>query len=83
MYRVDRREPIFRDEQDRQWFLATLGEACAKTGWHMHALCLKASHFHLVLETPQADLVKAQTAEGACDQRRGDAGVAQTLQTVG
>ena len=33
MNREDRREPIFRDEEDRRWFLATLGEACAKAGW--------------------------------------------------
>ena len=30
--RGDRREPIFRDEQDRLRFLTTLGEACGKTG---------------------------------------------------
>jgi len=31
MNRGDRREPIFRDDEDRQKFLATLGEACVKT----------------------------------------------------
>ena len=30
--RGDRREPIFRDEQDRLRFLTTLGEAGGKTG---------------------------------------------------
>jgi putative transposase len=54
--RGDRREPIFRDDEDRQRFLATLGEACAKTGWQVHALCLMPNHFHLVVETPQANL---------------------------
>ena len=29
MNRGDRREPIFKDDQDRECFLATLGEACA------------------------------------------------------
>ncbi len=37
MNRGDRREPIFRDDQDRQRFIATLGEACGKTGWQVHA----------------------------------------------
>jgi putative transposase len=37
--------------------LTTLGEACAKTGWQVHALCLMPNHFHLVVETPQANLV--------------------------
>lgn len=38
--RGDRREAIFVDEEDRQYFLATLGEACAKIGWQAHELCL-------------------------------------------
>ena len=49
--------PIFRDEPDRQRFLETLEEACGKTGWQVHAWCLMGNHFHLVLETPQANLV--------------------------
>ena len=57
MNRGDRREPIFRDDEDRQRFLATLGEACAKAGWQVHALCLMHNHFHLVVETPRGDLV--------------------------
>jgi len=57
MNRGDRREPIFKDDQDRERFLATLGEACAKTSWQVHAFCLMPNHFHLVVETPQANLV--------------------------
>ena len=57
MNRGDRREPIFRDDEDRQKFLATLGEACIKTGWQVHALCLMGNHFHLVVETPKANLI--------------------------
>ncbi len=33
MNRGDRRERIFMDDADRQRFVDTLGEACAKTGW--------------------------------------------------
>jgi putative transposase len=57
MNRGDRREDIFRDDQDRQRFLTTLGETCAKAGWGVHALCLMPNHFHLVVETPQPNLV--------------------------
>jgi REP element-mobilizing transposase RayT len=57
MNRGDRREEIFRDEQDRRIFLATLTEACGKTQWQIHAYCLMRNHFHLVLETPEANLV--------------------------
>ena len=55
--RGDRREAIFHDDADRQRFLETLGETCAKTGWQVHAFCLMSNHFHLVLETPQGNLV--------------------------
>jgi putative transposase len=57
MNRGDRREPIFQDDADRERFLATLGETCAKTDWQVHAYCLMSNHFHLVVETPRANLV--------------------------
>jgi REP element-mobilizing transposase RayT len=57
MNRGDRREPIFKDEEDRRRFLETLGQACQKTGWQVHAYCLMPNHFHLVVETPHANLV--------------------------
>ena len=57
MNRGDRREKIFADDKDRERFVETLGEACAKTGWQVHAYCLMSNHFHLVLETPQPNLV--------------------------
>jgi putative transposase len=57
MNRGDRREPIFRDDKDRLGFLDTLAEACGKTAWQVHALCLMLNHFHLVMETPQPNLV--------------------------
>src|SRR6266542_371890 len=57
MSRGDRREPIFRDDEDRKLFLATLGECCGKTDWQVHAWCLMPNHFHLVVETPKGNLV--------------------------
>ena len=56
MSRGDQRERIFVDDEDRRLFLATLGEACAKTEWQVHAFCLMGNHFHLVVETPRANL---------------------------
>ena len=57
MNRGDQREALFKDDEDRQKFLATLGEACEKTEWQVHADCLMSNHFHRVLETPQPNLV--------------------------
>ena len=57
MNRGDRREAVFEDDQDRQRFLETVAEACQKTSWQVHAYCLMSNHFHLVIETPQPNLV--------------------------
>jgi len=57
MNRGDHREDIFRSRKDRELFLKTLGEACAKTDWQVHAFCLMSNHLHLVVETPKANLV--------------------------
>ena len=34
-----------------------LAEACEKTGWQIHAYVLMGNHYHLLLETPLANLV--------------------------
>ena len=57
MNRGDHQEAVFRGAADRKLFLKTLGEACAKTDWQVHAWCLMRNHFHLVVETPKANLV--------------------------
>ena len=57
MNRGDRREAIFRDDEDRRTFCKTLAEACGRTGWQAHAWCLLGNHFHLVVETPRGNLV--------------------------
>ena len=57
MNRGDRREPIFHDDWDHQKFLTTLAEVCTKTDWQVHAYGLMGNHFHLVVETPNANLV--------------------------
>ncbi len=47
MARGNRREAIFDNDDDRQFFLATLSEACAMTGWRVHAWVLMGNHYHL------------------------------------
>jgi REP element-mobilizing transposase RayT len=58
MNRGDHRERIFVADADRQLFLGTLEQTCEKAGWHVHAFCLMTNHFHLVVETPNANLVE-------------------------
>jgi putative transposase len=55
--RGDRCEEIVRDDVDRARFVATLGEVCERTGWRVHAFVLMTNHYHLLVETPQANLV--------------------------
>ena len=57
MARGNRREVIFADEDDRLFFLKTLGEACAMTGWRVHAWVLMSNHYHLLIKTPEPNLV--------------------------
>jgi putative transposase len=57
MNRGDHRAAIFQEEQDYESFLQTLGQACQKALWQVHAYCLMRNHFHFVIETPQATLV--------------------------
>ena len=55
--RGDRQEAIFHDDADRELFLATLAQACTRCGWRVNALVLMTNHYHLLVETPEANLV--------------------------
>ena len=54
--RGDQRDDIFFNDVDRYDFIKTLAEACLKTDWPVHAFCLMKNHYHLVIETPNANL---------------------------
>jgi putative transposase len=56
MSRGDHQEAVSRDDEDRERFLRTLKECCAKTGW-VHAYGLMGNHYHLLSETPEPNLV--------------------------
>lgn len=55
--RTNRAEPVFADPEAVDHFLEELGAACAKTGWRVHAYGVLPDHAHLVVETPQPNLV--------------------------
>jgi REP element-mobilizing transposase RayT len=57
MARGNQGQSVFRDDKDRQRFVETLGQACAKTGWWVHAYVLMGNHYHLLVETPEGNLV--------------------------
>lgn len=57
MGRGNRGAPVFGTDADCRLFLETLGEAVERTGWVVHAWVLMKTHYHLLLETPEPNLV--------------------------
>lgn len=49
-------EAVFVDDKDRALFLDTLSVAISRFSWLCHAYCLMDNHYHLLVETPQANL---------------------------
>ena len=47
---------IYRDDQDRKTFLNVLTEVVKKCNWYCLAYCLMGNHYHLLIETPEANL---------------------------
>lgn len=59
MARGNRRNRIFASPEgaDEELFLKTLGECCERTGFRIWAWVLMGNHYHLLVETPSANLV--------------------------
>lgn len=56
--RGDRREDIYLGDQDRVEFLGLLGEVCDRFNWGVYAYCLMSNHYHILVETPDANLAR-------------------------
>ncbi len=70
MARGNQGRDIYADDPDRKVWLQTLAEACARTGWHVHAWVMMGNHYHLLLETPEPNLVVGMKwLQGAYTQR--------------
>lgn len=50
------RSPVFHDDVYYQSFLNILGETCLQYGCIVHVYCLIGSHYHILIETPKANL---------------------------
>jgi putative transposase len=57
MCRGDRREPIFTSDEDRRLMLSTVEETCERTGIWVHSYVLMPNHYHMLMETPEPNLV--------------------------
>ncbi|MBB1422055.1 transposase [Pseudoalteromonas sp. SG43-7] len=56
--RGNERKPIYLDESDFEDFLKILGDVCERYNWVIHSYCLMTNHYHLLVETPDANLSK-------------------------
>ena len=45
------RVALFRDDDDRRVFLKLLLQTARRRTWHLEAVCLMTTHYHLVLRT--------------------------------
>ena len=59
------RAEIFWSDADRVEFGRLLGQACERFGVIVHAYCLMANHYHLVVECPEGKLSEAMHLIGS------------------
>lgn len=49
---------IYLNDKDRLTFLDLIGQVCERFNWCCHAYCLMTNHYHLLIETGDANLSK-------------------------
>ena len=54
--RGNERKAIYLNGADRQAFLELMAQVCERFNWVIHAYCLMTNHYHLLLETQDANL---------------------------
>jgi REP element-mobilizing transposase RayT len=47
---------LYRDDQDREYWLYRMGESAGTHGAKVHLYCMMHNHFHLLVETPRGNL---------------------------
>ncbi len=52
------RKKIYFKESDFELFINLLSTVCSHYHWIIHAYCLMSNHYHLLIETPDANLSK-------------------------
>ena len=68
--RGNARAKIYLTDGDRLEFLDVLDQVVSRFGWVCHAYCLMSNHYHLLVETPAANLSKGiQLLNGVYTQR--------------
>ncbi|MGH7908382.1 MAG: transposase, partial [Thermodesulfobacteriota bacterium] len=55
--RGNARQEIFLSDDDRTCFLNLLGREVEQQRWRCYAYCLMNNHYHIMIETPEGNLV--------------------------
>lgn len=55
--RGNAQQDIYLTDEDRERFLSLLGREVEQQGWRCYAYCLMSNHYHLLIETPEGNLV--------------------------
>lgn len=55
--RGNAKQDIYLADEDRERFLNLLGREVDQQGWRCYAFCLMSNHYHLLIETPEGNLV--------------------------
>ena len=66
--RGDGREDIYLSDQDREIWLAALGQVCKRCNWMCHAWCQMTNHYHLLIETAEANMAEGMRQLNAAFQ---------------
>jgi len=56
--RGDGREDIYLSDSDREAWLEVFGQVCERFNWVCHAWCQMTNHYHILIETPEANLAQ-------------------------
>ena len=56
MNRGQRQDVIYEDDRDRERFISCLERVSQQYATRIHTYCLMPNHYHLIVETPQANL---------------------------
>ncbi len=54
--RGNARQEIYLSDADRRGFLSLFGAVCERFGWRCHGYCMMSNHYHLIVETAEANL---------------------------
>jgi putative transposase len=52
------REAIYLSDADREVWLEVFAQVCCRFNWVCHAWCQMTNHYHLLIETPEANLAQ-------------------------